>query len=478
MRYTVKIIPLVLLASLAAAQTKTTNPAEIQNLNVLRSGNPVNIEITLTQPVRPIVTLAQHPDRLVVDLPNISSSAKQERRAVDQGGVKAVRIGLNSSDPLVTRMVIELEGLHPYGVNTEGNKLILSILPGEEVADRGPRRGAPVQAASGSLFGRLHRNTQPKIAREETVDAPQPVVPPPALPPLRLPDGQNSASANRTAVNTRPSAAHPNYGSLQQGTVFPNAGSPGAGTVPPVSMAAGSAAPMNPPPSPSSTTNDTSRSAVFPQSVTVAIAPPPQGPPSRNPVPAISNNSGAGPTGLENAAPATSAAAPKPSGPSTSPLQPQTPLTEKITPALSQAIAATNPGASVPAKAASADASAPLPVVPSATPAGTGGITTSSPDANASSAPDASIPFLATRQPNSDVRMSFKVKYVAEGAAYLDGGRSAGLSEGMKLEVRDTNAASGQSPSQPGQDVIAELEVLSVAETSAVTEIRVPKRDV
>ena len=521
MRYTVKIIPLVLLASLAAAQTKTTNPAEIQNLNVLRSGNRVNIEITLTQPVRPIVTLAQHPDRLVVDLPNISSSAKQERRAVDQGGVKAVRIGLNSSDPLVTRMVIELEGLHPYGVNTEGNKLILSILPGEEVADRGPRRGAPVPAASGSLFGRLHRNPQPKIAREETVDAPQPVVPPPALPPLRLPDGQNSASANRTAVNTRPSAAHPNYGSLQQGTVFPNAGSPGAGTVPPVSMAGVSAAPMNPPPSPSSTTNDTSRSAVFPQSVTVAIAPPPQGPPSRNPVPAISNNSGAGQTGLENAAPATSAAtartangnseasvpgqnspatrvsandsvrpvqsppasvssaaAPKPSVPSTSPLQPQTPLTEKITPALSQAIAATNPGASVPAKAASADASAPLPVMPSATPAGTGGITTSSPDANASSAPDASIPFLATRQPNSDVRMSFKVKYVAEGAAYLDGGRSAGLSEGMKLEVRDTNAASGQSPSQPGQDVIAELEVLSVAETSAVTEIRVPKRDV
>jgi hypothetical protein len=75
--------------------------------------------------------------------------------------------------------------------------------------------------------------------------------------------------------------------------------------------------------------------------------------------------------------------------------------------------------------------------------------------------------------PKDRLRSSFRVKYVAEGAAYLDGGRSAGLAVGMKLVVRENNehnAASGRN--------VAELTVVSLAETSAVTEIHAPQRDV
>ena len=45
-----------------------------------------------------------------------------------------------------------------------------------------------------------------------------------------------------------------------------------------------------------------------------------------------------------------------------------------------------------------------------------------------------------------NLRTVFKVKYVAEGVAYLDGGRSSGLTEGMKLEIRDSDlpAAAGR----------------------------------
>jgi hypothetical protein len=82
---------------------------------------------------------------------------------------------------------------------------------------------------------------------------------------------------------------------------------------------------------------------------------------------------------------------------------------------------------------------------------------------------------------NSDLRTAFRVKYVAQDAAYLDGGRSAGLTTGMKLVVRDlsTPAAAptdGSDPAAAGD--VAELEVLSVAETSSVTEIHTPKRPV
>jgi hypothetical protein len=71
------------------------------------------------------------------------------------------------------------------------------------------------------------------------------------------------------------------------------------------------------------------------------------------------------------------------------------------------------------------------------------------------------------------------VKFVAQDTAYLDGGRAVGLAEGMKLVVRDLPnaggvAAAGADSAAAGD--VAELDVLSVAENSAVTEIHEPKR--
>jgi hypothetical protein len=66
------------------------------------------------------------------------------------------------------------------------------------------------------------------------------------------------------------------------------------------------------------------------------------------------------------------------------------------------------------------------------------------------------------------VRTKFAIKYVAEGAAYLNGGRNSGLAPGMRLFVRRP-----RSSANPGAaaDAVAELEVVSVAQNSAVTEI-------
>jgi hypothetical protein len=143
--------------------------------------------------------------------------------------------------------------------------------------------------------------------------------------------------------------------------------------------------------------------------------------------------------------------------------------------------AVVDPGAGKPVAAttttvASAANSSPLPT-PAATTNGEPVAEESS--ASAPTAAEANLPLLATRQPNSDIRMSFRVKYVAEGAAYLEGGRSSGLSEGMKLEIRDITGPPEQNLSAAqNAAVIAELEVTSVAETSAVTDIHLPKRDV
>ena len=82
-------------------------------------------------------------------------------------------------------------------------------------------------------------------------------------------------------------------------------------------------------------------------------------------------------------------------------------------------------------------------------------------------------------QPNPDVRVAFKVKYVVKGVAYLEGGRDSGLAEGVKLFVKDTDSSTGRPvPSADGeQKAVASLQVLAVAETSAAAEIHDPARE-
>jgi len=100
--------------------------------------------------------------------------------------------------------------------------------------------------------------------------------------------------------------------------------------------------------------------------------------------------------------------------------------------------------------------------------------------AEAAAAPPAHPSTLIARPDDPSLHMVFKVKYVAEGVAYLDGGRAQGLAEGMKLEVENTNLPATQGDSAHAADprVVAELEVTAVAESSAVTEIHTPKRPV
>lgn len=79
---------------------------------------------------------------------------------------------------------------------------------------------------------------------------------------------------------------------------------------------------------------------------------------------------------------------------------------------------------------------------------------------------------VAAPQANPDVRMAFKVKYVAEGVVYLEGGRNDGLSEGMKLVVKeiDPNTKPTAAKTEDTQPV-AELDVVSAALSSTVLEI-------
>lgn len=106
--------------------------AEIEAVHITQRGGLVRVEVRLSEAVSPRVLLAENPSRLVLELPNTLAQAKQQHIEVNRAGVKDLRIGLTSASPMLTRVVIDLMGAHPYGLAVVGNTIALTVLPASE----------------------------------------------------------------------------------------------------------------------------------------------------------------------------------------------------------------------------------------------------------------------------------------------------------------------------------------------------------
>jgi hypothetical protein len=86
----------------------------------------------------------------------------------------------------------------------------------------------------------------------------------------------------------------------------------------------------------------------------------------------------------------------------------------------------------------------------------------------------------ASSQPRQGAPQNiFHVKYVSEGAVYLDGGRNAGLEEGMLLHLVHADPGGGTTESVRFQDQepVAEVRIFSVADSSSAAEIIKSRED-
>jgi hypothetical protein len=85
----------------------------------------------------------------------------------------------------------------------------------------------------------------------------------------------------------------------------------------------------------------------------------------------------------------------------------------------------------------------------------------------------------AAQSEQAPMQTTFHVRFISGTNVYIDGGRNAGLAEGMKLILKQDPKKSAEDPSnlalEPG--IIAKLKVVSVASTSAVCEIESKARD-
>jgi len=141
----------------------------IRRVQVLRTHGQVEIEIEASDRIVPHTNVLTSPDRLIVDFVNATPGAQLRNQTVNREEVKALRVGLFSSNPPVTRVVVDLNGPQPYQVFPSGRTVIVKI------GDAGVETAAP-QRGSGPM---LVNTNYPTSAAHLSVPTPEP--PKPAL---------------------------------------------------------------------------------------------------------------------------------------------------------------------------------------------------------------------------------------------------------------------------------------------------------
>jgi hypothetical protein len=99
----------------------------IRRVQVLPARGQVEIEIEASDRVIPHTNVLTGPDRLIVDFVGAVPGAQLRNQSVNRGEVKSLRVGLFSSNPPVTRVVLDLNGPQPYQVFPAGRTVIVKV---------------------------------------------------------------------------------------------------------------------------------------------------------------------------------------------------------------------------------------------------------------------------------------------------------------------------------------------------------------
>jgi hypothetical protein len=481
MKRALLLILLVPLAALAQGPPGKP-PARIESIRTSLQGGEVRVDIEVSSPIPSPGSVAPYADELIVDLPGVTYDRMGERIKVNKSDVRDIRVWMQQQKPPVARISVGMTRDKAYTLTAEGNHLILRIGPGMRAAAQRNRKGTVQQEAIvvvpagrssrsmmgtvGAIFTREAKRPVTVSRRESVGRTPGPTPPRQPVLPIQIDEIAAGPSipkqtAGREAME-QPLADLDSSGERKGSPPQPPAPNVSANAAPPAiaSPAApgGLSGPVAAESAPSNTAG--SQGAAPITGATEAPATTAQTPPTV--AGSIAPVGSARPTQVSAAA---------------------TPEAEATAPTISGEVpASAGAGASEPPAEPKVHASAPAPGEAVLSAAVSPEMI--SPDAAAAplaepepaAAPEAMA--AAPPVPNAGIRMLFHIKFVQQDTAYIDGGRTAGLTQGMKLLVSNSGADGGLPKGISSDAAVAELVVIGIAETSAVTEIRTPKRDV
>jgi hypothetical protein len=221
----------------ASARAQSDSSAILQGVSVVEEKAGVKVEIDLTSPVTPRVTLEANPDRLVMELADTVPNPQPAPIDVNKNGVTSVRVEIGgTSSAVLTRIVVYLSEARQYALTTDDGKIALHVLPIESASQK--KHSGAVPAASAPVLGRLHRKQpqQPNAQGSNTSESAS-ITPPHALPPISFPDEKSAAGKSGTTptnggtLQSSPSQTAPGLSAEASGTM-PNPSSSDASTAP------------------------------------------------------------------------------------------------------------------------------------------------------------------------------------------------------------------------------------------------------
>ena len=142
--------------------TATAQNAQIRHVSVVKSGGTVEIQIETSKRVVPLTEVVTDPDRLIIDFADAIPGPELRAVPVNQGEVKVVRVGRVTSNPPVTRVVVDLKSAQPFRLFPSSKSVVVKIGEG---------------AGGSSVAAVASAPPPPKVV--ETVPAPPPAAPAP-----------------------------------------------------------------------------------------------------------------------------------------------------------------------------------------------------------------------------------------------------------------------------------------------------------
>ena len=167
----------------APAAKPTMDSAEhnqLRAVNVVPGADSIRVEINSSESVTPVLTKLDSPVRILVQLPGTIDVTPKNRIAIDTGGVKGVRIGMDGKTPPTTSVVVDLEKACSYDMNPgSGNKLVLTLHT-QAVANSSP---APAKAPASAAQPQTAAKAAPAAPKVQPVAVAAKNIPTPAKTP-------------------------------------------------------------------------------------------------------------------------------------------------------------------------------------------------------------------------------------------------------------------------------------------------------
>jgi hypothetical protein len=142
----------------------------VRSLQVLSKQNPLEIEVQGSESLAPQAQILTDPDRLVVDFANAVPGAQLRNQTLNSEEIKSVRVGLFSSKPPVTRVVLDLNGPQAYQIFPSGRTVIIKIGSGGPQTSRTTTSPSPAALVNTTYH-----------VRSLEITPPAPAPPPPPL---------------------------------------------------------------------------------------------------------------------------------------------------------------------------------------------------------------------------------------------------------------------------------------------------------